>query len=331
MTKATVSAKVEQSDDQVATEGAKEPSKIASADIKPYPSQREGSKLPAGANPATKLEASETQGQKEKPDNNITCVDKPYPTQREALHEYAPKATKPPLKATYAHDNGKLSAVSQITEVEPMNIDDFYQTKLRLAGLPDPPAPPAPEMPLLVMETDVIFGRGGISNHHRGNIRYRMLVKTYQRVYLQAKRHDKPKIAMLIVETIRREKGRFLKKDDKTQQWHDVGNPKAREKTSQALREKAPEIRAEQGLSKYPTKKDKAKSPFMGLDVVSKGMNFGDAETAMLIATRQALASSNKKSKTEHRTYTGNAASVETTRDNGVPGKPNPSKPPREI
>lgn len=39
--------------------------------------------------------------------------------------------------------------------------------------------------------------------------------------------------------------GRFLKVDDKTGLWNDVGDKKAREKTSQALREKAPLIRKE--------------------------------------------------------------------------------------
>jgi len=40
--------------------------------------------------------------------------------------------------------------------------------------------------------------------------------------------------------------GRFLKLDEKTGLWNDVGDKKAREKTSQALREKAPMIRKQQ-------------------------------------------------------------------------------------
>ena len=76
-------------------------------------------------------------------------------------------------------------------------------------------------------------------------MRYRGLVKKYQRLYLKAKRRDKPKIARLIVDTIRRKNGRFLKKDMSANTWLDVGNNKAREKTSQALREGAPELRNE--------------------------------------------------------------------------------------
>jgi hypothetical protein len=37
--------------------------------------------------------------------------------------------------------------------------------------------------------------------------------------------------------------GRFLKLDDEAGYWHDVGDKKAREKTSQALREKTPQIK----------------------------------------------------------------------------------------
>lgn len=37
--------------------------------------------------------------------------------------------------------------------------------------------------------------------------------------------------------------GRFLKKDEKTGKWYDIGDKKAAEKASQALREKTPEER----------------------------------------------------------------------------------------
>jgi hypothetical protein len=45
------------------------------------------------------------------------------------------------------------------------------------------------------------------------------------------------------VRTVRKLGGRFLKKNPETNTWRDVGNGKAREKTSQALREGAPELR----------------------------------------------------------------------------------------
>ena len=88
-----------------------------------------------------------------------------------------------------------------------------------------------------------------------------MLVKACQPAYLAAKRRDKPRIAAGIVLAVRRAGGRFLKKEDGdggkkvtttvaassslggTDQWKDVGNVRAREKTSQALREGAPDLR----------------------------------------------------------------------------------------
>lgn len=88
-----------------------------------------------------------------------------------------------------------------------------------------------------------VTGRGGETNNHVGNIRYRDLVKKYQPQYLKAKRRVKPQIARQIVDTIRRRNGRFLKKAAGENTWRDVGNTKAREKTSQALREGAPELR----------------------------------------------------------------------------------------
>lgn len=42
---------------------------------------------------------------------------------------------------------------------------------------------------------------------------------------------------------IRRQNGRFLKRDEKSGLWFEVGDDAAREKTSQALRQRAPEMR----------------------------------------------------------------------------------------
>jgi hypothetical protein len=92
------------------------------------------------------------------------------------------------------------------------------------------------------LENDVMCGRGGETNHHSGNMRYRQLVKVCQPAYIAAKRRDKPKIAEKIVRAVRKLGGRFIKRD-LANNWRDVGNRKAREKTSQALREGAPELR----------------------------------------------------------------------------------------
>lgn len=95
-------------------------------------------------------------------------------------------------------------------------------------------------------ENDVLCGRGGSINSHPGNERFRLLVEKRKRVYLTARfKREKRLIASSIVQEIRDANGRFLTRDPKTLLWHDIGDEKARDKTSQALRENAPTIRAE--------------------------------------------------------------------------------------
>jgi len=111
-----------------------------------------------------------------------------------------------------------------------------------------PPVDRSSANDIVVQPNDVLCGRGGETNHHPGNIRYRSLVKAYQKLYLLAKRRDKPKIAQCIVVSVRGVNGRFLKRTKNANNaggssWVDVGNVKAREKTSQALREGAPNLR----------------------------------------------------------------------------------------
>jgi hypothetical protein len=64
--------------------------------------------------------------------------------------------------------------------------------------------------------------------------------------YVNSKRLEKPLVALDIIRKWRKEQvppGRFLKVNESSGLWDDVGDKKAREKTSQALREKAPVIR----------------------------------------------------------------------------------------
>lgn len=87
----------------------------------------------------------------------------------------------------------------------------------------------------------------GGTNHHPGNKLYRKIVEDHKVDYVNCKRLDKPLVALGIIREWRGQSppGRFLKMDDKTGLWNDVGDKKAREKTSQALRERAPQIRQE--------------------------------------------------------------------------------------
>ncbi|KAL7541799.1 LOW QUALITY PROTEIN: hypothetical protein ACHAWF_007022 [Thalassiosira exigua] len=90
---------------------------------------------------------------------------------------------------------------------------------------------------------DVLCGRGGGSNNHPGNESFRELVNEFP--YVNCPKREKPLIARRIVEAVRNQTppGRFLSKDSRTGLWNDIGDGKAREKTSQALREGAPILR----------------------------------------------------------------------------------------
>jgi len=88
---------------------------------------------------------------------------------------------------------------------------------------------------------DILFGRGGLTNHHPGNRRFRDIVVLHKDDYMKAIKIVKPRVARKIVRAIRTGSppGRFLKKSSVDHKWYDVGDRNAAEKASQALREKS--------------------------------------------------------------------------------------------
>lgn len=92
-------------------------------------------------------------------------------------------------------------------------------------------------------KNDVLSGRGGGTNTHPGNRFFRGLIDENREKYLRARKNDKPDISRSIVNEIRKRNGRFLKKDEDSGLWYEIGDDQAREKTSQALRQKAPDYR----------------------------------------------------------------------------------------
>jgi hypothetical protein len=93
-----------------------------------------------------------------------------------------------------------------------------------------------------------------LTNHHKGNKRFRDVVALHRPDYVRAPKIQKPSVARVIVRAIRNgdPPGRFIKRDNKTGLWYDIGDKRAAEKTSQALREKTSEERTkEAGLSPF--------------------------------------------------------------------------------
>ena len=100
---------------------------------------------------------------------------------------------------------------------------------------------------ILVTENDILCGRGGLTNHHKGNKRFRDIVALHRPDYVRAPKVHKPAVARLIVRAIRNSDppGRFLKKDYKSNKFYDIGDKRATEKASQALREKTQDERSQ--------------------------------------------------------------------------------------
>ena len=92
-----------------------------------------------------------------------------------------------------------------------------------------------------INENDVLCGRGGLTNQHLGNKKFRALVKQLQEKYITRKKHEKTLLSQAVVAVVRGSSpaGRFLKQDVQTGMWYDIGDEMATEKTSQAFREKS--------------------------------------------------------------------------------------------
>lgn len=92
---------------------------------------------------------------------------------------------------------------------------------------------------------DVLSGRGGKINDHYGNRQFRAIVHEFKERYnLTDKKNSKASIAREVVSQITALGGRFLRLDPVSGYWIDEIESNALKKTSQALRENAPKIRA---------------------------------------------------------------------------------------
>lgn len=113
---------------------------------------------------------------------------------------------------------------------------------------------------------DVLCGRGGGINAHEGNVAFRQMVHEQKERYnVAANKQEKAEISQHIVDQVKENGGRFLQKDESRGYssggsfWVEIDNMKAIAKTSQALREGAPGIRAKAARSKTSGKKNTGK------------------------------------------------------------------------
>lgn len=102
-------------------------------------------------------------------------------------------------------------------------------------------------------KNDVMFGRGGDTNYHIGNHRFRMMADKFTKSYREASRKEKAVIVQELVDSWRAEDppGRFLTRTDPSKGdqslWHDAGEEMALKKAAKILTERASaEMKAEQ-------------------------------------------------------------------------------------
>jgi hypothetical protein len=91
-----------------------------------------------------------------------------------------------------------------------------------------------------ITDADILSGRGGKSNHHVGNKRFRHLVSEMKAMYRSSgQKTDKTALSRGIIEYVHSYGGRFLIQDGTAndRQWRVMTTIEARKKTSQALRE----------------------------------------------------------------------------------------------
>jgi len=87
-------------------------------------------------------------------------------------------------------------------------------------------------------ENDILLGRGGKTNNHFGNKRYRDEVKKLKSAYTSCMtKQEKFNLSKIIVRRVSEYGGRFLKQVGNTDRWYVVDEFNARKKASQALRE----------------------------------------------------------------------------------------------
>ncbi|KAL9182337.1 hypothetical protein ACHAXT_012989 [Thalassiosira profunda] len=99
---------------------------------------------------------------------------------------------------------------------------------------------------------DCVSGRGGGTNYHPGNLKFRKMVEDRKPAYKAAGRGKKPELAAALVREWRAldPPGRFLKLNN-NRLYDDIGDSEAKAKCSQALREKRHSTLVADGSATY--------------------------------------------------------------------------------
>ena len=145
-----------------------------------------------------------------------------WDSQPPAVPQWAPRYTFQQSDTDWPHGQNEIESGSS-SSMSPSNNYQYYD---------------GAEMVATYNDFDVLCGRGGATNSHTGNRRFRKIVSAHRDAYLRAKKRDKPAYAQHVLELVRNQNRskpcRFLKKHPTSDLYYDIGDEKAREKVAQA-------------------------------------------------------------------------------------------------
>lgn len=124
------------------------------------------------------------------------------------------------------------AALEQHSPVAPQTVSssDWSPQKMRTVSPPRDIAGPS--------EYDVMCGRGIHSQNNSGNRRFRAIIDENLEQYLEVRtKREKSLIVQSIIARIHRNKGRFVRKDRDTGEWHEIDTHEVKEKVGHALRD----------------------------------------------------------------------------------------------
>lgn len=167
----------------------------------------------------------------------LSQTNQPHTVLADSKKQLKSQCTSSDAASLNSSNSGKKSTESKLLEIPPLGAPLPSMTDMLLLDIPT----------TFIHPHDVLCGRGGGTNNHSGNEQFRALVNSKKVEYLHSIKREKPRVSRGIVRAVRNQNppGRFLQKNEKTGLWYDIGDQKAQEKTSQALRERAPELRRE--------------------------------------------------------------------------------------
>lgn len=124
------------------------------------------------------------------------------------------------------------------------------------------PLSETPKVAIDFCDRDILLGRGGHANHHKGNQALLERVKFFQPTYKsfgseEDGKKQKNNLTRQLVEWVATQGGRFLKRTGKNMQWQEVSYNEARMKVSHLFRnDHTPEGR-ERKRKKYSNQKNR--------------------------------------------------------------------------